>query len=273
MFIPYVPYLAALTLVILGAILLIEKFVLLPRREATWAKTGDPGKSPGYVDSAKSLFPILAVIIAVESFLVQPFQIPSESMVPTLEVGDFILVNKLSYGVRLPLIHTKIAPVADPERGDVIVFRYPSDPSIDFVKRVIGIPGDRILYTMDKQLFVNGYLVAKAFVSKDTTHAKEANLYKEQLGAAEHMIRLEMETYHATPASEWTVPAGNYFVMGDNRDNSHDSRFWDDQNIPKGFQGMVPDENLVGKAFIIALSWPEPRYSHFPNIWRTGLIR
>ena len=141
----YIPILAAIALAILGLIALIDKFILAPRRDDKWAATGEQGTVPVVVDFARSFFPLLAIIVFVESFLVQPFQIPSGSMEPTLEVGDFILVNKLAYGVRLPILHTKIAPVGDPERGDVMVFRFPSNPDTDYIKRVVGLPGDRIL--------------------------------------------------------------------------------------------------------------------------------
>lgn len=265
----YIPYLAAIAFLILGITLLVDKFVLAKRRDDHWAATGVQGTRPKMVEIARSYFPFLAIVLIVESFLVQPFQIPSGSMEPTLEVGDFILVNKLAYGVRLPLLHTKVAPVGEPKRGEVMVFRYPSDPSMDYIKRVVGVPGDRILYTVDKKLFINGYLVAHDFVSKDA----EGDLYREQLGAAEHMIRLQMSRYHAAPTSEWTVPAGHYFMMGDNRDGSYDSRYWTDPNIPKELLGMVPEENIVGKAFAIVMSWPEPRLSNFPNVWRTGWIK
>lgn len=264
----YIPYLAAIAFVILGATLLVDKFILAKRRDDQRASTGVACNPPRLVEIARSYFPLLSIVLVIESFVVQPFQIPSGSMEPTLEVGDFILVNKLAYGVRLPLIHKKIAPVFEPKRGDVMVFRYPSDPSVDYIKRVVGVPGDRILYTRDKKLFVNGYLIAHELVGKDA----QGETYREQLGAVEHMIRLQMSRYHAAPSSEWTVPAGHYFMMGDNRDGSYDSRYWTDPNIPAEFLGMVPEDNIVGKAFAIVMSWPEPRLSNFPNIWRSGWI-
>jgi signal peptidase I len=212
-------------------------------------------------------------VLVLRSFLVEPFQIPSGSMKPTLDVGDFILVNKFSYGIRLPVLDEKIIQIGDPQRGDVMVFRYPSDPSVNYIKRVVGLPGDKIRYTSDKRLFVNGELVAKQLIGTEPGTLGSAELYNEQLGAVEHQIRQEMSRYRAPPDNEWTVPAGHYFMMGDNRDNSNDSRYWDDPNIPKDELGMVPDKNIVGKAFAVWMSWPEPKLSHLPDFSRVGLIK
>jgi len=194
-------------------------------------------------------------------------------MKPTLDVGDFILVNKFSYGIRLPVIDKKIIEVGDPQRGDVMVFRYPSDPNVNYIKRVVGLPGDTVRYTADKRLFVNGESIAEKMVGAEAGSLGSAELYQEKLGAAEHLIRKEMSRYRATPDRSWTVPAGHYFMMGDNRDNSNDSRYWDDPNIPKDLLGMVPDRNIVGKAFAVWMSWPEPKLSHLPNFSRVGLIK
>lgn len=269
----YIPMVAILALALCAITLLIDRVILARRRDNQWAATGQQGRVPAAVTYARSFFPFLAIVLVVEGFLVQPFQIPSGSMEPTLQVGDFILVNKLAYGVRLPLVHKKIIPIADPERGDVLVFRYPADPRIDFIKRVVGLPGDRIRYTADQQLYVNDYLVAKQLIGRDEDATGGGDLYREQLGAANHMIRLQMALYKTPPNSEWIVPAGHYFMMGDNRDNSYDSRYWADANIPKDQLGMVPDENIVGEAFAIVLSWPQPRLRNFPNLWRAGMIR
>jgi signal peptidase I len=194
-------------------------------------------------------------------------------MMPTLEVGDYILVNKFSYGIRLPVVDKKVISIGDPQRGDVMVFRYPSDPSVNYIKRVIGLPGDRIRYTSDKQLYVNDQLVSKQLVGAEPGSLDTAHLYREHLGDVEHMIREEMTRYRAPPDSSWVVPSGHYFMMGDNRDNSNDSRYWDDPKIPKDMLGMVPDQNIVGKAFAVWMSWPEPKLSHFPNLSRVGLIK
>jgi signal peptidase I len=230
-------------------------------------------KEPLLVEYGKSFFPVLFIVLVLRSFLVEPFQIPSGSMKPTLDVGDFILVNKFSYGIRLPVIDLKVIPVGDPQRGDVMVFRYPSDPNVNYIKRVVGLPGDAIRYTNDKQLFINGQLVAKQLIGSEPGTLGSAELYNEKLGEVEHQIRQEMSRYRAPPDHEWTVPAGHYFMMGDNRDNSNDSRYWDDPNIPKAELGMVPDRNIVGKAFAVWMSWPEPKLSHLPNFSRVGLIK
>eukprot|EP01132_Coremiostelium_polycephalum_P017157 gene17157-20569_t len=193
-------------------------------------------------------------------------------MKPTLDVGDFILVNKFSYGIRLPVIDKKVIEIGDPQRGDVMVFRYPSDPNVNYIKRVVGLPGDVIRYTSDKRLFVNGESVAEKLIGSEPNTLGSAELYQEKLGAVEHEIRKEMSRYRSPPDNQWTVPAGHYFMMGDNRDNSNDSRYWDDPNIPKDLLGMVPDQNIVGKAFAVWMSWPEPKLSHLPNFSRVGLI-
>ena len=278
------PLLLVLAVAICGALALIDLLVLAPRRRKAIQTYGqqvsepDPtvlsqlNKEPALVEYGKSFFPVLAIVLILRSFLVEPFQIPSGSMIPTLEVGDFILVNKFAYGIRLPVADLKVIPVGDPQRGDVMVFRYPSDPSVNYIKRVIGIPGDTIRYTSDKQLYINGELVPRQLVGEEPGSLGSVKLYREQLGKVQHLIRLEDNRYSG-PTREWKVPAGHYFMMGDNRDNSNDSRYWDDPNIPKDLQGMVPDRNIVGKAFAIWLSWPEPKLQHMPTLSRVGIIR
>jgi signal peptidase I len=229
-------------------------------------------KEPLLVEYGKSFFPVLAIVLVLRSFLVEPFQIPSGSMKPTLEVGDFILVNKFAYGIRLPVLDTKIIEVDDPQRGDVMVFRYPSDPNINYIKRVVGLAGDQIRYSSDKRLFVNGQPVAQQLLGEEPGSLGSVALYEERLGATEHQIRKEMTRYRAEPGREWVVPQGHYFMMGDNRDNSNDSRYWNDPAIPKPLMGMVPDQNIVGKAFAIWMSWPDPKLRNLPNFSRVGLI-
>lgn len=200
-------------------------------------------KEPWLVDYARSFFPVLLVVLLLRSFLVEPFQIPSGSMRPTLEVGDFILVNKFTYGLRLPVAHTEIVDFGEPERGDVMVFRFPNEPSVNFIKRVIGLPGDRIRYE-DKQLYINGEPVPKEQAAEPPASAPGELLFVEQLGDRRHSI-------YNNPASpgpqvrELVVPAGHYFMVGDNRDHSNDSRYW----------GFVPEENIVGKAFAVWMHW------------------
>jgi len=278
------PLLLVIAVAVCGFLALIDLLVLAPRRRSAIAAyqgsvgQADPvvverlNKEPLLVEYGKSFFPVLAIVLVLRSFLVEPFQIPSGSMKPTLEVGDFILVNKFAYGIRLPVLDSKVIEVGDPQRGDVMVFRYPSDPNVNYIKRVVGLPGDKVRYTTDKHLFVNDQPVAEQLIGEEPGTLGSAVLYKEQLGEAEHLIRKEMSRYRAEPGREWTVPGGHYFMMGDNRDNSNDSRYWNDPKIPKGVLGMVPDRNIVGKAFAVWLSWPDPKMSNLPNFSRVGLI-
>nr|WP_284380718.1 signal peptidase I [Litoribrevibacter albus] len=198
-------------------------------------------KEPYLVELSKSFFPVFFVVLVVRSFLVEPFQIPSGSMLPTLKVDDFILVNKFEYGVRLPVAGTKVIPYKDPARGDVMVFKFPNNPKINFIKRVVGLPGDRIRY-QDKQLFINNQLIETQLAQAPSLQNRMGR-YTEQLGAVSHSI------YKANSSARvnktWVVPEGHYFVMGDNRDNSNDSRFW----------GFVPDNLVVGKAFAVWMHW------------------
>jgi signal peptidase I len=230
---------------------------------------------------AYDFWPVLAVVMVLRSFLYEPFNIPSDSMVPTLETGDFILVNKFDYGVRLPIINKKIIDVGEPARGDVIVFRYPVQPSISYIKRVVGLPGDHVVYDHG-QLIINGQKVKKVPVEfsrgdKDPTGINV--LYaKETLGDHTFTMR-EFENYNVASQApfiqtwnggksfaqngqywEVKVPQGHYFAMGDNRDQSADSRFW----------GFVPEENLTGKAFYIWMH-KEPGF-HLPSFSRNGSI-
>ena len=279
------PLLLVIAVAVCGALALLDLLVLAPRRRSAIAAyngrvdTPDQSvidqlnKEPLLVEYGKSFFPVLAIVLVLRSFLVEPFQIPSGSMKPTLEVGDFILVNKFAYGIRLPVIDLKVIDIEDPKRGDVMVFRYPSDPNINYIKRVVGLPGDTVRYTSDKQLFVNGQPVSRQFLGEEPGSLGSATLYREKLGEVEHLIRLEMQRYRMEPGGEWKVPADHYFMMGDNRDNSNDSRFWDDPSIPTELHGMVPDRNIVGKAFAGCMSWPDPKFSHLPNFSRVGLIR
>ncbi len=201
---------------------------------------------PIVVEYARSFFPVLLLVVFLRSFVAEPFRIPSGSMMPTLEVGDFILVNKFAYGVRLPVFRTKLFSNADPKRGDVFVFRYPERPWQNFIKRVVGVPGDTVRWQSDK-LYVNGQLIPTQeqgdYVAVDQSGTKsDAKRLTENLLGVEHDIIFYPN--HAKvfdQATEIVVPEGKYFAMGDNRFGSHDSRFW----------GFVPEENLVGKAMIV----------------------
>jgi len=204
-------------------------------------------KEPTWIEYCKSFFPVILAVLLLRSFLVEPFRIPSGSMMPTLLVGDFILVNKFDYGIRLPVLNTKIIDIGEPKRGDVVVFRYPKDPSVDYIKRVVGLPGDRIGY-YNKILHINGKPIAQVpagvYVGKGSgVSMSGAGERQEQLGDVQHQILVMPRTPGLE--GEFVVPENEYFVMGDNRDNSNDSRYW----------GTVPEENLVGKAFRVWMNW------------------
>ena len=201
------------------------------------------------IEYSKSFFPVLLAVFIIRSFIVEPFKIPSGSMMPTLVAGDFIAVNKFSYGVRFPVINTVLIPNSMPERGDVVVFHYPRDTSIDYIKRVVGLPGDIIKYE-NKKLFINDKLVSHVF-EKNYEYIMNDNFrvtakeFSENLGEVKHSILIHNVEGES---GSLVVPKGNYFVMGDNRDNSSDSRVW----------GFVSEDLLVGKAFIIWLNLSEP---------------
>lgn len=215
---------------------------------------------PLLVEYAASFFPVLLIVLVLRSFIFEPFRIPSGSMVPTLLVGDFILVNKFSYGVRLPVIHKKILPVGSPETGDVAVFRFPDNPKLDYIKRVVGTPGDTVEYR-EKKFFVNGEEIVISGetryekVNTETSYPNEI-FRTETLGEVEHNILVNPAAPAAFTAGTWKVPDGHYFMVGDNRDHSNDSRFW----------GFVPEANLVGKAFMIWMHWNEgPNWPRLGN--------
>lgn len=215
-------------------------------------------RRPTWIEYSGSFFPVIALVFCLRSFLYEPFKIPSSSMVPTLQVGDLILVNKYTYGIRLPIIDKKIIPISEPHRGDIVVFRWPKDPSIDYIKRLVGLPGDRVVYK-NKRLTINGEEVQyKAMPDYlDSESLQYYQQWQENLTGVTHNILTDkrMPDYVPNPDNfphrddcaydtdgfACTVPAGEYFMMGDNRDNSLDSRYW----------GFVPDQNLVGKAFFV----------------------
>jgi signal peptidase I len=220
-------------------------------------------REPLPVEYAKSFFPVLLIVFLLRSFLVEPFQIPTGSMIPTLEVGDFILVNKYAYGVRLPIIGTKIMDVDEPDRGEVMVF---IPPHVDqyYIKRVVGLPGDTVRYE-NKDLYINGEMVAREYVQPVTVDTSvgelTGTLYSERLGEVEHPAQF----IDAVPANRsrttWIIPPGHYFMMGDNRDNSADSRVW----------GPVPETNIVGKA--IAVWMHKDPGLNLPNFSRNQWIK
>lgn len=206
-------------------------------------------REPSLIDLSRSFFPIILLVLVVRSFVVEPFRIPSGSMMPTLLVGDFILVNKFSYGLRLPVLNTRFLALGEPQRGDVMVFRYPENPKIDYIKRVVGVPGDHIRY-QNKQLTVNGQPAVQETVGVFIGEGSESRMtgarhLQEDLLGVQHDILVMPGDNMFSGDFEYVVPEGQYFTMGDNRDNSRDSRAW----------GTVPQENLVGKAFLIWMSW------------------
>ena len=200
-------------------------------------------QEPLVVEYAKSFFPVLLIVLILRSFLIEPFQIPTGSMVPTLQVGDFILVNKYAYGIRLPVIGTKIMDVDEPKRGEVMVFIPPHEDKY-YIKRVIGLPGDTIRYE-DKNLYINGEAVSKEFVEdisvKTTIGDLPGTLFSETIGTIEHSIQYIDAAGSRRTRTNWIVPNGHYFMMGDSRDNSEDSRVW----------GTVSETEIVGKAIAV----------------------
>lgn len=237
--------LLVLLTVVSGTIWAIDARYFAPDRKPA---AGGGRTEPLIVDYARSLFPVFLIVLILRSFIVEPFRIPSASMMPTLLRGDFILVNKYDYGIRLPVLNTKVFGNGQPERGDVVVFRYPKDPAIPFIKRVVGVPGDRLRYK-DKRLIINGqqiHLDPKGIYHSDGVGKRENGSYllEERLGETTHDVLINPLQLASIEADE-TIPDGHYFVLGDNRDNSRDSRYW----------GLVPDENLVGRAFYIWMNW------------------
>ena len=250
------PTVMVLLVVASGLIWALDVFVLARRRRSSLPDVGEeeggeeargPKPVPKIVEYARSFFPVFLIVLLLRSFLVEPFRIPSGSMMPTLLVGDFILVNKFVYGIRLPVSDKKIVAVSQPERGDVVVFRYPLDPSTPFIKRVVGLPGDRIAY-YNKVLYINGQQADQRPIDTYTGHGAGANmtgalLKQETLGSITHPILVQIG--YPSIDGKLVVPEGHYFVLGDNRDNSRDSRYW----------GTVPEELLIGKAFTIWMNW------------------
>ena len=284
--------------VVTGLYWLAERFIFLPRRRAaadalqqqadqrradlaaqgiTQVDQGDLATArervlaqPWWLDWTAGLFPVILIVFLLRSFLFEPFKIPSGSMIPTLLVGDLILVNKFHYGIRLPVINTRIIANNEPKRGDVMVFRYPVDTRVDYIKRVVGLPGDEVAY-LNQKLTINGQPVETVAEGDyyDDDSMRYAPKFAEQLGAVKHRILVDPKrmayygpdpkTFPHADACRYSaegvvckVPAGHYFMMGDNRDNSQDSRFW----------GFVPDQNIVGKAFLV--------WMNFGNLGRIG---
>lgn len=241
--------------VISGVIWAVDHYFFAAKRPPV----EEEGKTnePPLVEFSRFIFPVVLIVFVLRGFIAEPFRIPSGSMLPTLEIGDFILVSKFNYGIRIPVINKKVIETGTPERGDVIVFRYPENPSIDYIKRVIGVPGDEIGY-YNKVLHINGkkaeqqpegnyrigFYSFKRLNEKLPSPELKHDILVDDSGAADFVLR---------------VPENSYFVMGDNRDNSKDSRVW----------GFVPDENLVGRAFFVWMSW---EWGHWPKWHRIGTV-
>jgi signal peptidase I len=243
--------------VVTGAVWLFDAKVLRRRRTA-----GEP--EPVVVDMARAFFPVIVVVFLIRSFWIEPFKIPSGSMKPTLLVGDFILVNKYTYGIRIPVINKKVIEVNPLRRGEVVVFRYPLDPSVDYIKRVVGVPGDKVVYK-GKRLTVNGEPVAvqnSGFYTDSELNYLRLPTFIEKLGEKSHQMMIvpaqppvnlaEVRQFAHRENCEYnddgfrcTVPAGHYFMMGDNRDQSSDSRYW----------GFVPDDHIKGRAFLVWMNF------------------
>jgi signal peptidase I len=292
------PLILFILTLVTGCLWLLDVFILAPRRRAAAQSElqafdqnnadalhrGEPvvlatrkiiaencKERPKWLEYTAGFFPVIAIIFVLRSFLFEPFRIPSGSMMPTLETGDMILVNKFNYGLRLPVFNTKLLPIGEPKRGDVVVFHLPSNENIDYIKRIIGLPGDEISY-INKKLMINGKEVP---TENDGTYYDDARLlrlnqYKEQLDQKEHRLLIDprapsrevaLPEHNDISACKYMpgglkciVPKNMYFVMGDNRDNSEDSRFW----------GFVPEKNLVGRAFMI--------WMNLKNLKRVGFF-
>ncbi|MFP6804917.1 MAG: signal peptidase I [Pseudomonadales bacterium] len=241
------PLVLVLATAFTGVVWLVDYLVFRPKRLGRVAAAGDIDEEsrkavlaePIIVEYSISFFPVLAIVLVLRSFLFEPFQIPTGSMIPTLAVGDFILVNKFSYGIRLPVIGTKIVDIAEPKNGEVMVFIPPHQDEY-FIKRVVGIPGDTVRY-QDKALYINGKRQNQTFVAQIPPVNPRVLQYREKLGNVEHLI--QRNPYRETSVDEWVIPEGHYFMMGDNRDQSSDSRYW----------GLVSEHNIVGRAVAIWL--------------------
>ena len=255
-------------LVVTGTVALLDRLIFSKRR-------AEGAREPWWIEYPKSFFPVILIVFLLRSFLVEPFKIPSGSMIPTLLVGDFILVNKFTYGIRLPIIDYKLVEVNEPQRGEVMVFRFPENPTLDYIKRVVGLPGDKVGYR-DKKLVINGRPVPLEpagdyqYVETGLNYIN-AQRYTENLSGHEHAVLIhpnapEMQLAGIRQFQQrkncvyndggftCTVPPGHFFVMGDNRDSSSDSRYW----------GFVPESNIVGKACLIW--W---NFAHLSRIGKT----
>lgn len=244
-------------LVVAGAIWGLDRLIAAPARRRTaeeLERAGEPAESvdkarrePIVVEYARAFFPVILIVFVLRAFIAEPFRIPSGSMMPSLLAGDFILVSKSSYGIRFPGLNIKLIDSGSPRRGDVMVFRYPDNPSVNYIKRTIGLPGDHIVYR-DKRVYINGKLMPQELVQpyllrESGERLTEMQKWTEDLGEVKHDLLKYGDS--SGIVLEYKVPEGHYFVLGDNRDRSNDSRYW----------GFVPEDHLIGRAFMIWFSW------------------
>ena len=257
--------------VVSGLIWASDQAFFARRRKVAAAAAGTPAervREPIAVEYARSFFPVIVLVLVIRSFLFEPFRIPSDSMMPTLYDGDFIFVSKYSYGLRLPVSNTLLVATGTPQRGDVIVFRLPPNPKINYIKRLVGLPGDHVRVDENNQLYVNDKPMpqergpAYTGPKQDMWNYVGAPTAFETLGDKRHRI---MFSAGNAKTGEWVVPAGHYFFMGDNRNNSKDSRFLDDAEAP----GFVPEQNLVGKAVRIWLNLDTRDGPLWRRVWNT----
>lgn len=236
-----VPFVLTSLVLLTGIISLFDIIFFAARRKYS-------GKHSIIAEYSRSFFPVLLLVLVIRSFLIQPYRVPTGSLSPTVLPGDFIAVNQFAYGLRLPVLNCKIVNIGEPKRGDIALFRYPNDISILYVKRVVGLPGDHVVYR-DKVLTINGKVMWQASIGMDldisSGFSMPVQVKIEQLGDITHKIFINPGRNLWNTVVDVVVPEGSYFMMGDNRDNSEDSRSW----------GFVPEENLVGKAFGIWMSW------------------
>lgn len=250
----------AIVILVSGVIWGVDHWFFAAKREAQAETEADGGKTPtepAIVEFSRFLFPVVLIVFLLRGFIAEPFRIPSGSMLPTLEIGDFILVSKFNYGIRLPVLNKKIIETGNPQRGDVVVFRYPENPAIDYIKRVIGVPGDEIGY-YNKVLYINGKIAEQ---QPKGDYIFDYHKFKRSVESlpGNDVVKHDIIVSELQPASDFVlrVPENSYFVLGDNRDNSRDSRYW----------GFVPDKNLVGRAFFVWMSW---EWGHWPKWHRIG---
>ena len=252
-------------LVITGGVVLWDRLQRPKEPDFKGKETiGTDSRTAGIIiEYARAFFPVILVVFVLRSFIVEPFRIPSGSMLPSLYIGDFILVSKFSYGIRLPLINQKVFSIGTPKRGEVLVFRYPHDEKTNYIKRVVGLPGDIVDYK-NKRLRINGNVVDLQKSNREdkeqgTQSNEQVRVHIERLGKSSHGILLDT-SLGSRDYTRIIVPPGKFFVMGDNRDHSNDSRFW----------GFVPEENIVGRAFFVWFSWDSNKNDHFWNDYIGG---